>query len=245
MTDERDPGASPVVQAGGEMGVDHGDRLHEFRGDAITVTWSRRRCTHVAACIMNLPAVFEPGRRPWVDVAKGSAEAIARVVPHCPTGALHFHRTDGGAAEPVPASNAVAVTRDGPINVRGDLEIYDESGELRLRDTRAALCRCGQSANRPFCDGAHHATGFRDGGVVGGPGSLVDNGAPDTKLRVRPESGGPLRLDGPFTMAGTDRRTILSGTQAALCRCGRSRAKPFCDGSHLPPHTRASQRDEG
>src|SRR5215831_1627484 len=147
-SDERDPGDGETkVAAEPEPGIDRGDRVHAFQGPGITVTWSRRRCIHAADCVMNLPTVFEPGRRPWVDATQGSPDAVARVVARCPTGSLHFERLDGGAAEPVPAANTVMVTRNGPTYLRGDLELVDESGAIRLVDTRVGLCRCGLSKN--------------------------------------------------------------------------------------------------
>lgn len=180
---------------------------------------------------MNLPRVFAPGRRPWVDVTQAEADAVARVVTRCPTGALHYIRTDGGATELPPATNTVHVTRGGPLNVHGDLEIFDESGVRRLSDTRVALCRCGRSENPPFCDGAHEI-GFRDTGQL--PAEVPTRGAElnDAKLRIRPEPGGPLRLTGPVTFLSADRGTTLACNEAALCRCGRSGNRPFCDGTH-------------
>jgi CDGSH-type Zn-finger protein len=53
-----------------------------------------------------------------------------------------------------------------------------------------------------------------------------------TRLRVRAKPDGPLELTGPFAIASADGKTMLSGTSVTLCRCGRSAAKPFCDGSH-------------
>ena len=138
MSEDRDPGDAPALQAPDQpaQGVDRGDRVHEFPGVSVSVTWSRRRCIHAAACIMNLPDVFQPGRLPWIDVTRASADAIARVVAHCPTGALHCERTDGGPPETAPAKNLARVTRDGPIYLHGDIELVDESGALRLVDTR-------------------------------------------------------------------------------------------------------------
>ena len=234
MKDERDPGAAPAGPPAGEpaCGIDRGDRVHEFRGEGVSVTWSRRRCVHVAECVMNLPTVFEPGRRPWVDATQASADAIVRVVARCPTGALHCTRTDGGVAEAAPAANTVRVTRDGPLYLHGDIEVLDESGARRLADTRVALCRCGGSSNKPLCDGSHFAAGFRDAGAVRGENTVQDPGAAQAKLLVRPQREGPLQLEGPFTLASADRRTVLAGSGARLCRCGTSRNKPFCDGSH-------------
>jgi CDGSH-type Zn-finger protein len=181
---------------------------------------------------MSLPMVFEPGRRPWIDATAAPADAIARVVARCPTGALHCDRTDGGAAEAVPATNSATLARHGPLYLHGDVEVLDESGALRLADTRVALCRCGQSSNKPLCDGTHLATGFRDAGAVSTGKKVEDSGAPDGKLRVRPQADGPLRLVGPFTLTSADRRTVVAGSSAVLCRCGHSQTKPFCDGSH-------------
>jgi CDGSH-type Zn-finger protein/uncharacterized Fe-S cluster protein YjdI len=209
------------------------EKLHAFEGHDIRVTWSKARCIHAAECVRGLPRVFRPGERPWVSPEAGSAEGIAEVVMRCPTGALHFERTDGGPAEVPPARNTVEPTRGGPLVVRGDLEILRADGTLLLRDTRVALCRCGHSRNKPFCDGSHRETGFDDRGEVfeGGvkPGDAEFR---DPHLRITPSADGPLLLAGPVTVRSADGRVALEGGKASLCRCGQSRNKPFCDGSH-------------
>lgn len=234
MSEERDPGAPPMAPAGTDppLGVARGDRLHEFSANEIRVTWSRSRCTHAAACVMNLPKVFAPGRRPWVEAGQASADRVAHVVQLCPTGALHFDRADGGPAEVAPSVNTVVVTRHGPLHLRGNLEVFDEAGELRLSDFRVSLCRCGRSENKPFCDGSHAVTGFHDDGAIHVGTPLADSDVPDAKLRIRPEPRGPLHLEGTLTLEGADRKTVLAGNGAVLCRCGGSAQKPFCDRSH-------------
>src|SRR5438045_9392109 len=87
------------------------DKRHAFETDAITVTWSRTRCIHAAACIAGLPDVFEPGRRPWILPGVAPVDEVASVVRRCPTGALQFTRHDGGAAGPTPARNHAIVAR--------------------------------------------------------------------------------------------------------------------------------------
>ena len=231
MADDRDPGDAAAEPAQ-EHGLARGDRVHAFHAPGITVTWSRVRCTHVAECVFNLPTVFEPGRRPWVDATRAAADRIAHVVMRCPTGALHFERTDGGAPEEIPSANAVLVTKRGPVHLRGDVEIVDDSGQPILRDTRVALCRCGLSKNKPFCDDSHVEAGFAEDGAIGTPENVEDPGATGTGLRVVVHKGGPLELLGPFAIASADRKTLLAGTKTKLCRCGHSGAKPFCDGSH-------------
>ena len=235
LDESRDPGpGTPMTAADAPPtpGVARGDRVHTFESGAIRVTWSRMRCTHVAACVMNLPTVFEPGRRPWVDLSQGSADAVARTVPRCPTGALHFERLDGGEPEPVPAVNTVVAARNGPLHFRGDIEVLDESGATLLRDRRVALCRCGDSAHRPLCDNTHREAGFREDGAVRDDGRVKTPEVDGTRLLVRPKPDGPLELTGPFAIASADGKTMLAGTSVTLCRCGKSAAKPFCDGSH-------------
>ena len=232
--DERDPGDTETLATppAPEPGVDRGDRVHAFEAPGITVTWSRRRCIHAADCVMNLPTVFEPGRRPWVDATQASTDAVARVVARCPTGSLHFERHDGGASEPVPPGNTVLVSRNGPTYLRGDIELVDERGDVRLLDTRVALCRCGHSRNKPLCDNSHHAAGFRDPGGVTGEAGIEDPGAADGTLRVGVRPSGPTELLGSFALRSADGKTMLAGTRAVLCRCGNSQNKPFCDGTH-------------
>ena len=208
------------------------DKLHTFETDAIEVTWSKTRCIHAAECVRRLPVVFQPGQKPWVRAAAESADRVAQAVELCPTGALHHMRRDGGAAEATPSTNTVRLTRNGPTYLKGDLELIGPDGEVVLRDTRMALCRCGASAHKPLCDNAHRTAGFRDEGAVTDLDSIQDPGAPGAALRVIPHGNGPIELQGPFTLTSADGATILTGTSVWLCRCGQSRSKPFCDGSH-------------
>ena len=130
------------------------EKLREYRADDIKVTWSQMRCIHFAACVERLPAVFDTDQKPWIQPAKAEPEEVSEAVLRCPTGALHFRRADG-ANEEVADTNTVQVAPDGPLYLRGDIEIHDGKGEILLHDTRVALCRCGASAHGPLCDGSH------------------------------------------------------------------------------------------
>ena len=131
-----------------------------YTGAAITVRYDVARCRHVAACVRGLPHVFDPSRRPWILVdAEPDAALVAEVVRRCPTGALYYALVDGPDEVPDPVTTVVAVP-DGPLLVRGDLRL-DLGDEGRLAETRAALCRCGYSGSKPFCDGSHERVGWR------------------------------------------------------------------------------------
>ena len=139
------------------------DIKKEYANEQIVVTWEPAYCIHTANCLNGLPEVFDAWRRPWIEVDKASADDIADVVMRCPTGALHFRRLDGGPEEPEQSETAVQLRPNGPLFLRGKVRIEDPSGHLVREDTRVALCRCGGSENKPFCDGTHRKIGFRTG----------------------------------------------------------------------------------
>ena len=130
-----------------------------YRNDHIAVSWEPKLCIHAGYCFRGLPDVFKPSERPWVDVNAASPEEIAATVMRCPTGALHFERLDGGLQEAVPETTTLIERPNGPLYVRGRLKMRLQNGSVR-EETRVALCRCGQSANKPFCDGTHRRIGF-------------------------------------------------------------------------------------
>jgi len=131
-----------------------------YANDAIEVHWEPKLCIHVKNCVNGLGRVFDPERRPWVDVDAADADAIATTILTCPTGALHFRRIDGGSQEEPEPETTVEPRPNGPLFVRGRVHIVDDDGRLIREDTRVALCRCGGSANKPFCDGTHRRIGF-------------------------------------------------------------------------------------
>jgi CDGSH-type Zn-finger protein/uncharacterized Fe-S cluster protein YjdI len=205
------------------------DKLHVFEGHGIRVTWSKTRCIHSAECVRGLPRVFQPGSRPWVKPDAGTVTRIAEIIERCHTGALHYQRHDG--VEEAPATiNSVTPAIDGPLWVRGRIEILDEAGRVKLRDTRVALCRCGQSRNKPFCDRSHASAGFADAGDVFQGGVKQGESAAVLSIAVTP--GGPLEATGALTVSSADGLVRLRGAEAKFCRCGGSRNKPFCDGTH-------------
>lgn len=56
----------------------------------------------------------------------------------------------------------VKVIPNGPFQVIGTFELEKADGTIEKREGTTYLCRCGHSANKPFCDGAHRKEGFKD-----------------------------------------------------------------------------------
>ena len=135
-------------------------KLKEYNGENITVLFDARRCIHAAECVKALPAVFSPDTRPWVRADGAAADEVAQVVQRCPSGALSYRRTDGGMDETPALEPGMELVKDGPVYVRGDVPLLAPDGAPIPTPPRAALCRCGQSRNKPFCDNSHIEAGF-------------------------------------------------------------------------------------
>jgi CDGSH-type Zn-finger protein len=136
------------------------DRSENYMGEGVTIHDDRSRCSHAALCGENLSAVFKSGVEPWIDAKGAQAEEIMRVVSLCPSGALSYSLAD--SPEPVESSQEshVTVSVDGPYSVRG-VQVVAGDGESYDPRERQALCRCGGSRNKPFCDGSHWYMGFK------------------------------------------------------------------------------------
>ncbi len=130
--------------------------------------------------------------------------------------------------------NVIQPQINGPLKVSGDIEIVAADGRVLRRMTEVWLCRCGRSANKPFCDSSHKTAGFRDPVAVSPEyqPKALDPGAPGAQLRITLRPNGPLRCFGEMQLADSQGAAAWIGGQASLCRCGGSNNKPFCDGTH-------------
>ena len=133
-----------------------------FSSDAISVHWESERCIHTAICLNALPQVFDLQRRPWIKAGAEDAATVAAAVERCPTGALTYERHDGAIGEQPREPVSVVPWPNGPLMVRGAVEVIDAKGELFATGNRMTLCRCGHSQNQPFCDLSHRAARFRN-----------------------------------------------------------------------------------
>ncbi len=136
-------------------------------------------------------------------------------------------------AVPVPEKNTAEVSRDGPINMSGDIVVVSSAGEVLKEAKRVSLCRCGASSNKPFCDGSHSKVGFKSAGGLADAKPRPEGYTPGGKLTVTPLTNGPNLAKGTLEVRSADGSTSsYHEGQAALCRCGASSKKPFCDGTH-------------
>lgn len=200
------------------------------KGRQVTVRFDATLCVHSRNCVLSHPEVFVPNAKgDWIHPDAAPAEAVMRVAFACPSGAIRVTVNDTSVtSEAPPVVNAIRVRENGPLAIEGALMLR---GAL-LGHTRATLCRCGQSRNKPFCDGSHAAVGFA------ATGEPVARETPQLEVRngpvdLQPQRDGPLKVAGNLEVVSGTGRTIARLREAFFCRCGASRNKPYCDGSHM------------
>ncbi|MGM0546476.1 MAG: CDGSH iron-sulfur domain-containing protein [Bacteroidota bacterium] len=206
--------------------------IHSYESDDITVEFDSKRCIHSAECVKNLPSVFNPNNKPWITPQEASAERIREVVHHCPTGALKYSGSDD--EEKPSRENTITIVPDGPLYLRGNIEIQNAEGETLLEDTRIALCRCGASKNKPLCDNTHKDIDFEaSAGFQKAKLHPTDGGnASQNKLILKLMDNGPILVEGSYRVHSIANEAVNSSKNVAFCRCGKSSSKPFCDGTH-------------
>lgn len=200
-----------------------------YPGQKIEVQWDKRLCIHIGEC-GRAGDYFVSGRDPWCAPDGVDDGELAEVCRRCPTGALSYTHTDPSQDEVPAAQNTVTVVSRGPLYFKGELEVVGAPDDMPGTKFRAALCRCGQSKNKPFCDNTHEQTGFADRGAVGRTGEALEaEGGP---LQITPTPNGSLMVKGNLAIRAGTGEVRWTGTRTFLCRCGHSKNKPFCDGSH-------------
>ena len=147
--------------SGAKLADGSADKQDSYRGQKITIHDNRAICAHAGHCTDGLAAVFKYGKEPWIDPDGANVEAIIEVIQKCPSGALSYS-LGGDKSQVAALKPSITVTKDGPYQVVGDVQLMGESwGQGALKE-RYTLCRCGASKNKPFCDGSHWQVGFKD-----------------------------------------------------------------------------------
>jgi CDGSH-type Zn-finger protein len=142
------------------------ERAKAYQGDGIVMYDDRSICTHAGFCGTAVTNVWK------MIKATGDTNVriqVAGMVERCPSGALTYAlsadaadaESDEGTTEIEPdLPPQIAVTPDGPLWVTGGVPIEASSGHRLEVRNRVTLCRCGESDNKPLCDGSHKDIGF-------------------------------------------------------------------------------------
>jgi uncharacterized Fe-S cluster protein YjdI len=155
-----------------------------YKNDDITVYWKPSACIHASYCYRELLEVFDPSRRPWVDMNGSTTDKIIEVVNLCPTEALawkwndesknasvgsdqlnhiNFRRPElinSNDQESKEQAAVVKIMPDGPIVIKGNFTLTYNGVSKEIHDSMISICRCGVSDHMPFCDGQHRKAGF-------------------------------------------------------------------------------------
>jgi CDGSH-type Zn-finger protein/uncharacterized Fe-S cluster protein YjdI len=210
-------------------------KVEEVVGAAATIRFEAGKCIHSRGCVLGRPDVFVPNvQGEWIHPDAATADEVAELAHNCPSGAITYIRHDGKPQESAPSVNLVRVRENGPLAFHGELVIDGQEPAFR-----ATLCRCGQSARKPFCDGSHAAAAF----VASGEPATVASEPLARRadlIAITSAEDGPLFVTGNLEVVSGTGRTIKRCTKAALCRCGGSANKPFCDGTHKQNGFRAT-----
>ncbi|MGV8987335.1 MAG: CDGSH iron-sulfur domain-containing protein [Cypionkella sp.] len=199
------------------------------KGREVTITFDGKRCVHSRNCVLSHPEVFVPNvKGEWIFPDAASAETVLQIGVNCPSGAIRVARNDASAtSDAAPKVNLMRLRENGPLAFEAPILVAGV-----VQDTpRATLCRCGASAHKPYCDGSHAAAGFVASGEPLAK-ETIPLEARDGVVEVLPQPNGPLKVVGNLEVVSGTGRTVNRVTQTFLCRCGESKNKPYCDGSH-------------
>lgn len=135
------------------------DITKKYTNGEVTIVWKPSICIHSKICwtaANGLPEVFNPREKPWIKPETSTTEKIVEQVKKCPSGALSFYYNDKMEGDTtVYAETKIEAKPNGPLLVYGNVTIKDAAGNESRKNNVTALCRCGHSGNKPFCDGSH------------------------------------------------------------------------------------------
>lgn len=142
------------------------ETLH-YTNNEVTVVWKPKVCIHSTICWKGLIEVFNPKERPWIKMDGATTEKIIEQVRKCPSGALSYFLNSEVTGEPEKVVSEAAtmlkveVTPNGPYLIKSECLIIHRDGKEELKTGTVALCRCGSSQNKPYCDGHHKKIEFK------------------------------------------------------------------------------------
>ncbi len=137
-----------------------------YKNDEITIVWKPSLCSHSTVCWkgeLGLASVFNPSRRPWITPEAENTHRIIEQINKCPSGALSYtvnNQKEVEMNEEAKVESIVEEVPNGPLLVYGNITVKDKTGNEIKKNKVTAFCRCGASANKPYCDGSHIKNGF-------------------------------------------------------------------------------------
>jgi uncharacterized Fe-S cluster protein YjdI len=146
------------------------DSVKEFSNGEVTVFWKSDLCIHSANCLIRLPEVFNSKKKPWINIHASNSKDIMKAVDTCPSRALTYLKSTKfvtskprATAKMKPKFARIQILRNGPALVTGNFIVRDaKKKKIQIENEVVALCRCGGSKKKPFCDGSHQKIGFID-----------------------------------------------------------------------------------
>lgn len=143
-------------------------KTHKYTNGELTILWKPDTCIHSSICWKGLIEVFNPRQKPWVKMEGATTEKIIEQVKKCPSGALSYYLIAEATTEESPdkvvAESAnitkIEVSANGPYLIKTECLIVHSDGREETKTGTVALCRCGASENKPYCDGHHRKIGF-------------------------------------------------------------------------------------
>ena len=135
-------------------------------------------------------------------------------------------RGDKRVPKRLDVANELLVTAGGPLKMTGNITLINEDGSV-THANNLSLCRCGASKSKPICDDQHLDIEFFDGGAIGQLSDWMPVTRPQT-VTVTCVKDGPLKFRGYLRIYNKKGQECIT-MSGALCRCGMSSKKPFCD----------------
>lgn len=138
--------------------------VKKYSNGELTVVWKPKLCIHSAICVNMLPYVYNPKEKPWIKAENASTAELKTQISKCPSGALSYEMDEENIQENMETTSQmqIQVSPNGPLLVQGNLSVTLADGSIEEKKRTTAFCRCGGSANKPYCDGTHSKNDFKD-----------------------------------------------------------------------------------
>ena len=130
--------------------MDKKEIVKEYQKGDLTVIWKPQTCIHAAVCVSKLPEVYNPEKKPWINLDNAEQDELIKQIKSCPSGALSYKlkgeinndKTDNIMEKP-------------EVNGIGPMIVGLEGGK------NYAWCACKESAKQPWCDGSHRGSEYK------------------------------------------------------------------------------------